>query len=275
MNQVPVLMMNNGVEIPALGFGTWQLDDGDEAYKATIAALNAGYRLVDTAKVYGNEDSVGDAIQDSGVSREEIFLTSKLWNSDQGYESAFKAFDKSLKRLGTDYLDLYLIHWPATDSRAESWKAFQKIYKDGKAKSIGVSNYTVAHLEELLGEFEITPAINQVEFHPFIYEEQKELLEYCNEKGIIVEAYSPLARAKNLQNPVLHAIANRHGKTLPQVMIRWALQHGTIPIPKSAHPDRIKENIKVFDFYLADEEMKTINKLSSGNRVTWDPTDLP
>jgi diketogulonate reductase-like aldo/keto reductase len=177
--------------------------------------------------------------------------------------------------LGLEYLDLYLIHWPATDKRADSWKALQKIYSDGLAKNIGVSNYTVKHLEELLSDTEVVPAVNQIEFHPFIYEEQKEVLEFCKDKGIIVEAYSPLARAKDMDNTTLHAISERHGKTIAQVMLRWAIQHGTVPIPKSTNAGRIKENFQIFDFELAKEEMETINKLSGGNRVTWDPTGLP
>jgi diketogulonate reductase-like aldo/keto reductase len=275
MNDIPTIKLNTGLDMPAIGFGTWQIEDQDKAAKSVKTAVEVGYRLIDTAKIYGNEHGVGKGIAESGVARKEFFITTKLWNSDQGYESALKAFEQSLKRLDMEYLDLYLIHWPATDKRAESWKALQKIYSEGLAKNIGVSNYTLHHLQELLAETDVVPAVNQIEFHPFIYDEQKEVLEFCREKGIVVEAYSPLARAKDLNNTTLHAIAERHDKTIAQVMLRWAIQHGTVPIPKSTNTSRIKENFSVFDFKLSDEEMRTINKLSSGNRVTWDPTNLP
>jgi diketogulonate reductase-like aldo/keto reductase len=275
MKVIPSVELNTGINMPAIGFGTWQIDNQSEAKDAVKTALDIGYRLIDTAKVYGNEEGVGKGIKESGLDRSEIFVTTKLWNGDQGYASALKAFDESLKRLGLEYLDLYLIHWPATDKRAESWKALQKIYDGGLAKNIGVSNYTVRHLEELLESSKVVPSVNQIEFHPFIYDEQKEVLDFCKQKGIIVEAYSPLARAKDLSNTTLHAVAVRHGKTIAQVMLRWAIQHGTVPIPKSTNSGRIKENFNVFDFELAEEEMSTINRLSSGNRVTWDPTGLP
>jgi diketogulonate reductase-like aldo/keto reductase len=275
MKDIPSVELNTGINMPVIGFGTWQIDNQNAAKDAVKTALDIGYRLIDTAKIYGNEEGVGEGIKESGLDRSEVFVTTKLWNGDQGYDSALKAFDESLKRLGLEYLDLYLIHWPATDKRAESWKALQKIYDGGLAKNIGVSNYTVRHLEELLASSKVVPAVNQIEFHPFIYDEQKEVLEFCKQKGIIVEAYSPLARAKDLNNTTLHAVAERHGKTIAQIMLRWAIQHGTVPIPKSTNSGRIKENFDVFDFVLAEEEMSTINRLSSGNRVTWDPTGLP
>jgi diketogulonate reductase-like aldo/keto reductase len=275
MSNIPTIKLNTGESMPAIGFGTWQIDDQNEAKDSVIEALKVGYRLIDTAKIYGNEQGVGQGIKESGVARADIFVTTKLWNSDQGYESGLKAFEKSLQRLGLEYLDLYLIHWPATDKRAESWKALQEIHAQGLSKAIGVSNYTVRHLMELLANSDVVPAINQIEFHPFIYEQQKEVLEFCKQKGIVVEAYSPLARAKEINNTTLHAIAERHGKTIAQVMLRWAIQHGTVPIPKSTNQARIKENFKVFNFKLADEEIETINKLSSNNRTTWDPTNIP
>jgi diketogulonate reductase-like aldo/keto reductase len=275
MSEVPKIKLNTGDQMPVIGFGTWQIESQKEAKSAVITALKSGYRLIDTARIYGNEEGVGAGIKESGVPREEIFLTTKLWNGDQGYDSALNAFEQSLKRLNMEYVDLYLIHWPATDKRAQSWRALQKIYSGGLAKNIGVSNYTVRHLEELLEDSKIIPAVNQIEFHPFIYKEQKEVLEFCKQKGIVVEAYSPLARARNMDNTILHAVAEHHGKTIAQVMLRWAIQHGTVPIPKSTNSARIKENLKVFDFKLADEEMETINKLSGGKRVTWDPTNQP
>jgi diketogulonate reductase-like aldo/keto reductase len=275
MQETPNIQLNNGANIPAIGFGTWQIEDGEESKNAVLEAVKAGYRLIDTAKIYGNEKSVGQAIKESGIDRKEFFITTKLWNSDQGYDSALIAFDESMERLGLDYLDLYLIHWPATEKRGESWKALQEIFASGRAKAIGVSNYMARHLEELLADSGVVPAVNQIEFHPFIYQEQKEALEFCKQKDIVVEAYSPLARARQMENATLHGIAERHGKTPAQVMLRWAIQHGTVPIPKSENPERIRQNLKVFDFELADEEMETINRLSSGNRVTWDPSDTP
>jgi diketogulonate reductase-like aldo/keto reductase len=275
MSEVPNLKLNTGDSMPVIGFGTWKISDQNDAKNAVKTAIEVGYRLIDTAKIYGNEEGVGRGIKESGVPRKEIFVTTKLWNNDQGFESALKAFEISLKKLGLEYVDLYLIHWPSTEKRGESWKALEKIHKQGLAKNIGVSNYTVRHLDELLSNSEVVPAVNQIEFQPFIYENQSEVLKFCKQKNIVVEAYSPLARAKDLNNTALHAISEHHAKTPAQVMLRWAIQHGTVPIPKSTHPSRIKENFKVFNFELADEEMRTIDRLSSNKRVTWDPTDLP
>jgi diketogulonate reductase-like aldo/keto reductase len=275
MSEVPNLKLNTGDSMPVIGFGTWKISNQNDAKNAVKTAIEVGYRLIDTAKIYGNEEGVGRGIKESGVPRKEIFVTTKLWNNDQGFESALKAFEISLKKLGLEYVDLYLIHWPSTEKRGESWKALEKIHKQGLAKNIGVSNYTVRHLDELLSNSEVVPAVNQIEFQPFIYENQSEVLKFCKQKNIVVEAYSPLARAKDLNNTALHAISEHHAKTPAQVMLRWAIQHGTVPIPKSTHPSRIKENFKVFNFELADEEMRTIDRLSSNKRVTWDPTDLP
>jgi diketogulonate reductase-like aldo/keto reductase len=275
MKEVPTVKLNTGDNMPEIGFGTWKISNQNDAKNSVKTAIEVGYRLIDTAKIYGNEEGVGEGIKVGGVAREELFVTTKLWNDDQGYDSAQKAFSGSLKRLGLEFVDLYLIHWPGTDRRAEAWKALQEIHKQGLAKNIGVSNYTVRHLEEILSSSEIIPAVNQIEFHPFIYEDQKEVLEFCKKNKIVVEAYSPLARARDMGNTTLHAIAERHGKTIAQVMLRWAIQHGTVPIPKSTNPERTKENIGVFNFDLAEEEMNTINRLSSNKRVTWDPTNLP
>jgi diketogulonate reductase-like aldo/keto reductase len=275
MKEVPTVKLNTGDMMPEIGFGTWKISNQNDAKKAVKTAIKVGYKLIDTAKIYGNEEGVGEGIKEGGVGRDELFVTTKLWNDDQGYESGLKAFDESLKRLGLEYIDLYLIHWPGTDRRAESWKALQEIQSQGLAKNIGVSNYTVRHLEEVLSSSKVVPAVNQIEFHPFIYEDQKEVLEFCKKNKIVLEAYSPLARARDMENTTLHAIAVRHGKTIAQVMLRWAIQHGTVPIPKSTNPGRTKENIEVFDFDLAEEEMNTINRLSSNKRVTWDPTNLP
>lgn len=255
------LRLNNGNNIPAIGFGTWQLREGEEVRKAVAEAIETGYHLIDTARLYNNESGVGEAIRSSGIAREKIFITTKLWNSDQSYDDALRAFESSLARLKLDYLDLYLIHWP-TDKRSEAWQALQEIYKNEKARSIGVSNYDVTELEELLAESRIIPAVNQIEFHPFVYNQQRPILDFCKQHEIIVEAYSPLAQARQLNHPVINKIAAGVGRTNAQVMLRWAIQHGTIPIPKSSNPARIKENYKVFDFDLAEEDMAALNNLS-------------
>lgn len=275
MSNVPSVKLNNDVSMPSLGFGTWQIPDGKEVIEAVSSALEAGYRLIDTARIYRNESGVGKAIASSGIPREEIFVTTKLWNDDQGYDSALKAFDASLERLGLDYIDLYLIHWPATDMRGESWRALQHLYKSGRAKSIGVSNYTVRHLQELLDNSEVVPAVNQVEYHPFLYQDQRELLAFCGQKGIAVEAYSPLAHARDTHHPILMEVADRYHKSPAQVMLRWAIAQGTVPIPKSSHAGRMAENIDIFDFELDENDIKHINQLSSGSRSNWDPTEMP
>jgi diketogulonate reductase-like aldo/keto reductase len=262
MGGVPLKQLNDGNTMPGFGFGVWNLADGPEVFEAVTAALRSGYRLIDTARIYGNEKGVGEAIRQSGVPREEIFLTTKVWNSDQGYDSTLEAFDNSLDRLSLDYIDLYLIHWPATGRRHESWKALEEIKRSGRAKSIGVSNYLVGHLKELLERSDTVPAVNQIEFHPFVYLEQKPVLEFCAQHGIAVEAYSPLARGRRMDDRSLEEIAQKTNKSLAQVMLRWAIQHGTIPIPKSAHTERIKENIDIFDFELTGSDMEVINALS-------------
>ncbi|MBI2285747.1 aldo/keto reductase [Candidatus Saccharibacteria bacterium] len=248
--------------MPGFGFGTWNLT-GNECVEVTGEALRVGYRLIDTAKIYGNEVEVGEAIRKSSVPREEIFVTTKLWPNDFGYEDALRAFDESLERLGLEYIDLYLIHWPRSDKqkRQDSWRALCEIYKQGRAKSIGVSNYAVEHLKEALTS-DAPPAVNQIEFHPYIYEEQRPILEFCKKHGIIVEAYSPLSQGHGLNSITVRDISERTGRTPAQVVLRWAIQHDTIPIPKSAHPERIKENIQVFDFELSADDMKMLDNLS-------------
>lgn len=273
--ETPKLRLNTGAEIPVIGFGTWQLSPED-AHSSVTQALEIGYRLIDTAKIYRNEEAVGEAIKQSGVPREQIFVTTKLWNGDQGYDSALKAFEQSLQRLGLDYLDLYLIHWPGDDKkrRADSWKALGDIYKEGRSKAIGISNFTVRHLQELLDSSAIVPAVNQVEFHPFIYQEQKELLDFCEAEGIIFEAYSPLARGR-LSDPMLSERGGKYGKSASQVMLRWAIQHGTVPLPRSSQEEHILENFEVFDFELTDGDMEAIDNIQQAGRTTWDPTGLP
>lgn len=266
--------LNNGDRIPGIGFGTWQILLNSRAKNIVIEALDAGYRLMDTARIYGNEKGVGAGIRESSVPREQIFVTTKLWTSDHGYEKAHKAFDVSLARLGLKYIDLFLIHWPGSDKRLEAWKALEEIYKSGRTKAIGVSNYTVRHLEELLANSKVVPAVNQIEFHPLIYNQQQEVLDFCKRKGIVVEAYSPLMRGRHLDIPLFAQLGDKHGKTSAQVVLRWCIQHGTVPLPKSTHSERIHDNLDVFDFELTDKDMESINKLGNGTRTTWDPTSV-
>jgi diketogulonate reductase-like aldo/keto reductase len=266
--------LNTGRTMPQIGFGTWHVWPNGKAKRAVTEAIDVGYRLIDTAKIYLNERGVGQAIRASGVPREDIFVTTKLWNGDQGYRSALRAFDASLKRLGLDYVDLYLIHWPVTGKRQASWKALRDIAKSGRAKAVGVSNFTVEHLEELLAGSDTVPAVNQVEFHPFLYKDQAPLLDFCGKHRIVVEAYSPLAHGYGITDPLLAELAHDHKKSAAQVMLRWAIQHGTIPIPKSTDPVRMRENLDIFDFELSAGEMERIDGLSRGLRTCWDPSKL-
>lgn len=264
MTEIPSLELNTGTQIPVVGFGTWQIPNGDEVAGAVSEALESGYRLIDTAKIYGNEAGVGQAIRKSVVPREELFVTTKLWPSDFGYESAKRAYDDSLDRLGLDYVDLYLMHWPSHDKkrRQNAWRALEEIYEEGLVKAIGVSNYMVEHLKEVISTSNTVPAVNQIEFHPYIYEEQKPVLELSKKHGITVEAYSPLSRGLGLDNITVNDIAERLRESPAQVVLRWAVQQGTIPIPKSATPERIRSNFEVFDFELSDEDMTALNSLS-------------
>ena len=266
------IKMNNGADIPQFGLGVYLTKSGKECVNAVTWALEAGYRHIDTARIYGNEKEVGEAVRNSGIKREDIFITTKLWNDDHGYESALKAFDKSLKTLNTDYIDLYLIHWPVKGKRKESWKALEKIYESGYCKSIGVSNYMILHLEELFSYANTIPVINQVEFSPYNY--QKDLLDFCNKNKIILEAYSPLTRMQKLDDPKVLPIAKKHNKTVAQVLIRWAIEHEIVVIPKSARKERIIENANVFDFELDASDMEILNDLDEGLRVSWDPTTI-
>jgi diketogulonate reductase-like aldo/keto reductase len=238
-----------------------------------LAALRVGYRLVDTARAYRNEEDVGAAIRDSGVPRDEVFVTTKLWNSDHGYDATLRACDESLRRLGLDRLDLYLIHWPVPKLRGETWRAMERILADGKARAIGVSNYTVRHLDELLASANEPPAVNQVELHPFLL--QRELVEHCRAKGIQVEAYGPLVRGHKMEHPVLQRVAHRVGRTPAQVLIRWGIEHGLVTIPKSVHEHRIRENADVFGFSLSPADLAALDALDEGYRTSWDPTDAP
>lgn len=268
------IKLNTGAQIPVLGFGTWKIWPNGSAQKAVEQALEAGYRHIDTARVYGNEKGVGRGIKASGIDRKDIFVTTKLWSGNKDYESGLKAFDESLGRLGLDYVDLYLIHFPSTGKRQESWKALEQIHKNGKARAVGVSNYTVKHLEELLSGSSMVPAVNQVEFHPFLYKDQEQLINFCKKQGIVLEAYSPLAHGKRLHEPLLTEIAALYHRSTAQILLRWSIQHGTVPIVKTTHQERMAENLAVFDFELNDETMKAIDNLSDGTRTCWDPTNV-
>jgi len=275
------IKLNNGVEMPIFGLGVWQMENGKETEQAITWALEAGYRLIDTAALYRNEESVGKAIRDSGIPRKEIFVTTKLKNGD--HDDPESAFETSLKKLDIEYIDLYLIHWPVPEKRKESWKILEKILESGKVKAIGVSNYTIQHLEELFSISEVIPSVNQVEFHPFLY--QKELLEFCNKHNIVFEAYSPLTQGYRLNDPTIVATAEKYKKTPAQILIRWGLQHGVVSIPKSSKKERILENADVFnfrsensgrtdDFEISIEDMKKLDSLDQSEHFSWNPTNL-
>jgi methylglyoxal/glyoxal reductase len=260
--------LNNGVLMPMLGLGVYNMH-GKQAEEAVLTALELGYRLIDTAAMYRNEASIGMAMRHCGLPRKELFITTKLHNEDQGYEATLRAFDQSLDKLGTDYIDLYLIHWPLKATRKESWKALEKIYSNGKAKAIGVANYLLPFLEELSGYAAVTPAVNQVEFGPYLY--LKELLAYCKLHQIQLQAYSPLSRGKILHDPKLLAIAEKYNKTAAQVILRWDLQMGVSAIPKSINPDRLKENLDIAGFSLSTEDVESMKTFNQELRVVDDP----
>ncbi|MFI5084705.1 MAG: aldo/keto reductase [Actinomycetales bacterium] len=274
---VPDVTLNNGVTMPQLGFGVWQVPN-DESTTAVTHALQAGYRSIDTAAIYGNEEGVGKAIADflasSGTDRSELFITTKLWNSEQGYETTLTAFDESLRKLGLDYVDLYLIHWstPARGKYLDTWKAFEEILASGRARAIGVSNFEPEHLQRIIDLGGTVPAVNQVELHPNL--QQRTLREFDAANGIRTEAWSPLAQGTLLEDPAVVAIAAAHGKTPAQVIIRWHLQLGNIVIPKSVTPERIAANIDVFDFELGDDELAAIAALDNGGRVGPHPNEM-
>lgn len=267
--------LNNGVEIPFLGLGVFQSPPGETTRKAVLYALEAGYRHIDTAKIYGNEQDVGQAIRESGIPRSEIFVTTKLWNQDHGYDATLKAFTKSNQRLGLDYIDLYLIHWPVRGLRLETWRAMETLLAEGKCRAIGVSNYLVRHLEELLDHCRVIPAVNQIELSPYCYLYRKETVDFCRAKGIWLEAYSPLTKGEKLRDPKLVKIASKYHKTPAQILIRWALQHQFIVIPKSVRRDRIRENAQVFDFSISPEDMSYLDTFNENLTTGWDPTHAP
>ncbi|MBS2015323.1 MAG: aldo/keto reductase [Deltaproteobacteria bacterium] len=263
------LPLRDGGAIPILGLGVWQAPRGGVTREAVLTALRHGYRHIDTARIYGNEDEVGAAVRDSGVPRAEVFVTTKLWNEDHGFDKAMKAFDTSLARLGLDYVDLYLVHWPVGGARKETWRALERIKAEKRARHIGVSNYLVNHLEEMKGYAKELPEVNQIEVHPFL--QHRDTRAWCAKNGIVVEAYSPLTRGQRLQDPRIAAVAERVRKTPAQVLVRWSVQHGMVPLPKSVREPRIVENAGVFDFTLDDAAMKELDALDEGKATGWDP----
>ncbi len=270
---IPALDLPGGSRIPQIGLGTWQVKDQAEFNTSFESAVKAGYRHIDTAQEYGNEGFLGTAWKKTGLKREDLFITTKIAVTNFGRHKTKRSFDESLVNLRTDYVDLLLLHFPVTLLRKNAWKALEEIHAAGGAKSIGVSNYTVRHLEEMRGYATIMPSVNQVELHVFL--QQPELIEYCHEHGIVVEAYSPLAHGKAMDEPALAAIAEKHGKTYAQVMLRWLVQQGLVILPKSVTPDRVRQNLAVFDFKLDGEDMKTLKALDRDMRTCWSPVHVP
>lgn len=279
-DQKDTFILNNGNRIPCVGYGTWRLEDDDEGVKAVVRAVETGYRHIDTAYYYKNEKSVGKAIRECGVKRDELFVTSKLWNSDHTYEKAKRELDESLLNLGLDYLDLYLVHWPIPkdfrdcwqEANAQTWRALEEALRAGKVKNIGVSNFLPHHLEELLKSAEICPAVNQIECHIGMY--RSETVNYCSQKGIVMEAWAPLNRGAALKNEHIVRIGEKHNKTSAQIHLRWCLQHGVIPLPKSADPKRMAENIDIFDFEISQEDMDLLDGITGLGIADRDPDDL-
>lgn len=264
--------LNNDVKMPGFGLGVFKVEEGIDTVATVKTGLDLGYRLIDTAAMYENETGVGQAIQESGVSREEIFITSKVRNEDHGYDNTLKAFDETLKKLGTDYLDLYLIHWPIPGKYKDTWRAIEKIYEDGRARAIGVSNFHVHHLEELLKDAKFVPAVNQIEYHPHLT--QEDLLLFCKENGIQMQAWSPLKRGQIVDVPEIKEIADKYGKSAAQIVLRWDIQNGVLTIPKSVKKNRLQENAAIFDFELTVEEMQKLNGLNKNDRAGSNPDDL-
>jgi diketogulonate reductase-like aldo/keto reductase len=265
----PVLQLNNGGAIPQLGLGVWQTPRGESTQDAVAAALRLGYRHVDTARIYGNERDVGIGVQKSGVPRAQVFVTTKLWNDDQGYDSALRAFDASLARLGLEYVDLYLLHWPVAGRRLDSWRALERIHADKRARAIGVSNFLSPHLDELLARAQVVPAVNQIEVSPFL--QQRDTRAFCARRGIVVEAYSPLTHGRRLGDPAVTRVAKRVGRSPAQVLLRWGLQHGMVVLPKSTRETRIRENAAIFDFALDADAMVALDACEEGLVTGWDP----
>ena len=266
------IQMRNGISMPRLGLGVWKAAKGKETRSAVTRAIEVGYRHIDTAAMYGNEEDVGLAVRESGLPRAEVFVTTKLWNSDQGYEQALRAFELSMSKLKLGYIDLYLIHWPVTGLRLDSWRALEKLYREGLVKSIGVSNYMVNHLNELKAFAEILPAVNQIELHPF--NQQNAVVDWCSKNEIVVQAYSPLTRGDRLNHPVIVDVANKSGRTPAQVLLRWLIQKNLVVLPKSTNPGRIIENSRIFDFDLDEDAVMKLNSLDENQPIGWDPRTI-
>lgn len=264
-------ILNNDLKMPILGLGTYKVKDYRDLDLSVKTALEIGYRHIDTASFYENEEALGKIIKESSVNRDDLFIATKLWNTDHGYEKTINAFNSSLKKLKTDYVDLYLIHWPNPNHK-ETWRAMEKLYRDGYIKAIGVSNYKVHHIKELTNNFEITPAVNQIEFHPELV--QSELMDFCKNEKIQVEAWSPLMRGKIFGIELFKELSKKYNKSISQIVLRWDIQMGTSTIPKSIKPERIKENSEIFDFVISDEDMKKISSLNINKRISHDPDDL-
>ncbi|GAB4022210.1 aldo/keto reductase [Spirosoma koreense] len=269
---IPSTTLNNGVDMPLLGLGVYAPQHNSDVQQAVEWALEAGCRLIDTAAAYGNEREVGDAIRASGISRSDIFITTKVWNDDQGYQRTLRAFNRSLERLRLDVVDLYLIHWPVKQHRHETWRALEKIYADGRARAIGVSNHYPAHLDELLTQAQIVPAINQIEFSPYCF--LPDVLGYCQQKTIRVQGYAPLVRGQKRNDPNLIALAEKYGKSTFQLLVRWSLQHDVVTIPKSVDRERIQENFDVLDFTITQEDMALLDTFYDNTRIADDPRTL-
>ena len=264
--------LNNGVKMPWFGLGVFKVEEGASVEQSVAAALAHGYRSIDTAAIYRNEVGVGKAIRESGIKREELFITTKVWNSDQGFDRTLRAYEESLNKLGLEYVDLYLVHWPVKDKYRETWKALIKLYEDKRVRAIGVSNHQIHHLKNIIDDTGVVPAVNQVEFHPLLT--QKELLAYCQETGVQLEAWSPLMQGNNLDDPRLLSLSEKYGKTSAQIILRWDLQCGVVTIPKSVKEHRIRENADVFDFELAEDDMALIDSMNQNKRFGSDPDNF-
>ncbi|MGM2511123.1 aldo/keto reductase [Bacillus cereus group sp. BceL035] len=275
-NLQSITTLHNGVEMPWFGLGVFKVEDGPELVEAVKSAIKAGYRSIDTAAIYGNEKAVGEGIRagikEAGISREDLFITSKVWNSDQGYETTLAAYEESLKKLELDYLDLYLVHWPVEGKYKDTWRALETLYKEKRVRAIGVSNFQIHHLQDVLADAEMKPMINQVEYHPRLT--QKELQAFCKEQGIQMEAWSPLMQGQLLDNETLQEIAHKYGKTTAQIILRWDLQNEVVTIPKSTKEHRIIANADVFNFELTKEDMEKIDALNQNHRVGPDPDNF-
>lgn len=276
-DSLKIFTLSNDIKIPSIGFGTWLIENGESAVKVVSEALRCGYRHIDTAAAYGNEESVGKAVRESGIDRSEIFVTSKVWNTERGYDKALAAFDKTMEKLGLDYLDLYLVHWPCnvgsreewSKVNSETWRALEKLYEEKRVKAIGVSNFKVHHLEELLKSCKIAPMINQIEFHPGFM--QKEILDCCRKNNILPEAWSPLGRGRMAKSELLQELSEKYGKSIAQICIRWCLQNGVLPLPKTVTESRMAENADVFNFEISIEDMEKINSMEQFGWSGHDP----